>query len=153
MRFDPIRLIPRSLLLSISLVAQVPPPPAPAPEAKAPAASSPAPKAAPKAPKGKAKPKATGGNDAQVKREVAVGSKVRSKALKGKKKAPLPPPVDINSATKEELLKLPGITEAYADRIIAKRPYPTKTYLVLRDVLPHALYTSLKGRIAVLPKP
>jgi DNA uptake protein ComE-like DNA-binding protein len=105
--------------------------------------------------KGKAKPKATPGNDAQVKREIAVGSQVRSKALKAKKgpKAPLPPPVDINSASKEELMKLPGITAAYADRIIAKRPYPTKTYLVLRGALPHAVYTSLKGRIAVLPKP
>ena len=32
-------------------------------------------------------------------------------------------PLDLNSATKDQLVTLPGVTEAEADRIIAARPY------------------------------
>jgi competence protein ComEA len=52
-----------------------------------------------------------------------------------------PPPtklVDINSASKAELKALPGIGDAEADRIIAARPYPSKT---------KAAYSALDGRI------
>ncbi len=145
-----------SLLVALSgtLSAQEAKPATPAPAS--PAAEAPKP-AAPKGKvKAKAKAKPAPADNAAVKPEVAARSKVRSKQLQAQKKAtpaPLGPPVDVNSASKEELMKLPGITEAYADKIIAKRPYPTKTYLILRGAIPHAVYLSLKGRIAAIPKP
>ncbi len=145
-----------SLLVSLSgiLSAQEAKPATPA--LASPSAEAPKP-AAPKAKvKAKAKAKPAPADNAAVKPEVAARSKVRSKQLQAQKKAttvPLGPPVDVNSASKEELMKLPGVTEAYADKIIAKRPYPTKTYLILRGAIPHAVYLSLKGRIAAVPRP
>src|SRR3977135_2194382 len=40
------------------------------------------------------------------------------------------PLLDLNSATKAELISLPGIGEAYADKIIANRPFHDKGELV-----------------------
>ena len=37
--------------------------------------------------------------------------------------------IDINSASKEELSKLPGVGDATADKIIAGRPYANKSQL------------------------
>lgn len=56
--------------------------------------------------------------------------------------------VDINRASKAELKKVPGITDAYADAIIANRPYRTKADLVTKNVLPLGTYQSLRKQIA-----
>lgn len=73
---------------------------------------------------------------------------------KPKKAAPAQPVkrVDINSAGKAELKTLPGIGDAEADRIIANRPYLSKTQLVEKKVLPVGPYLSLKGRVVALQK-
>lgn len=55
--------------------------------------------------------------------------------------------VDVNSATKEQLKTLPGITDAYADKIIAGRPYLSKAFLVTKNILPQELYLTLRKRI------
>lgn len=55
--------------------------------------------------------------------------------------------VDINSATKEELKKLPGITEDEAAKIIAGRPYGSKTWIVGPNALTEAKYMSIKDKI------
>lgn len=55
--------------------------------------------------------------------------------------------VDINSASKEQLKALPGITDAFADKIIAGRPYLSKAFLVTKNVLPQDLYLTLRKRI------
>lgn len=80
---------------------------------------------------------------------IAAQAKARSKALKAQKAKAVPagPLVDLNGATKEELKQLPGVTDQYADRIIAGRPYLTKVHLVTHDVLPYGLYDSIKARI------
>ncbi|WP_043483321.1 ComEA family DNA-binding protein [Geothrix fermentans] len=55
--------------------------------------------------------------------------------------------VDINSATKDQLKTLPGITDAYADKIIAGRPYKSKAFLVTNNVIPESLFQTLRTRI------
>jgi DNA uptake protein ComE-like DNA-binding protein len=60
--------------------------------------------------------------------------------------------VDLNSADRTELMTLPGIGAAEADRIIANRPYLTKTELVTKNVLPVGPYVSLKNFVVAMPK-
>lgn len=53
-------------------------------------------------------------------------------------------PVDINGANKKQLMKLPGISEAYADKIIAGRPYGSKAWLVTKDIIPQGTFEGVK---------
>ena len=61
--------------------------------------------------------------------------------------------VDINSAAKAELKKLPGIGDAEADKIIAGRPYLSKADLVTRNIVPRGVYENLKRQVIAKPKP
>ena len=45
------------------------------------------------------------------------------------------PKTDLNTASKEDLMKLPGVDDATADKIIASRPYTSKSELVKKNVL------------------
>ena len=118
------------LIASLGLAAQVPP-----------------------VPKGPV-PIASAQDKATVKPSVAAQSKARSKALKEQraKAAVSVKFVDINSATKDELMAIPGVTDVYADKIIAGRPYRTKAHLVTHNILSAGLYESIKKRIVARQK-
>jgi DNA uptake protein ComE-like DNA-binding protein len=55
--------------------------------------------------------------------------------------------IDINSASAQELDKLPGIGAARADAIIKNRPYQAKDELRERRIVPANVYEQIKDRI------
>jgi competence protein ComEA len=55
--------------------------------------------------------------------------------------------VNINKASREDLLGLPGVTEHQADRIIAGRPFDNAHQLVTRRVLTEAQYAKVRDRV------
>jgi DNA uptake protein ComE-like DNA-binding protein len=57
--------------------------------------------------------------------------------------------VDLNSATKEDLLKLPGVTSGKADRIIAGRPYNRPEDLVTRHIMSKKDYDRISDLLKV----
>jgi DNA uptake protein ComE-like DNA-binding protein len=58
-------------------------------------------------------------------------------------------PLDLNTATREQLLTLPGLGGNLADRIIAGRPYQKPDDLVSRHILPRAEYSKIADLITV----
>jgi DNA uptake protein ComE-like DNA-binding protein len=62
----------------------------------------------------------------------------------------LPPPevrTDVNHATLEELLKVPGMTRSWAGRIVRFRPYRTKQDLMDRGIVNGEVYNRIRDYI------
>lgn len=55
--------------------------------------------------------------------------------------------LNINEATREELVNVLGLDFAMADRIVEHRPYPSKIDLLGRMVLPPEIYRTIQRRI------
>lgn len=55
-------------------------------------------------------------------------------------------PLDVNKASKEQLLGLPGMSSEGADRIIAGRPYRSTAELVSRRVISQTEYDKIKDQ-------
>jgi DNA uptake protein ComE-like DNA-binding protein len=87
---------------------------------------------------------------------VLLGTTVLSA---GQKAAPSPhgghsqeqEPLNLNTASADELKQIPGLNEATAKKILENRPYKRKDELVTKKILPLATYESIKEHIAAGP--
>jgi competence protein ComEA len=62
-------------------------------------------------------------------------------------------PLDINTASSEQIKALPGIGDAYAKRIVDGRPYTAKNQLLNRGILPQKTYDGIKDMIIATHAP
>jgi competence protein ComEA len=65
---------------------------------------------------------------------------------------PSPALIDINSATKAQLLTLKGIGDKRAADIIKGRPYKGKDDLVKKEIVPAGVYADIKDKIIAKQK-
>jgi DNA uptake protein ComE-like DNA-binding protein len=84
--------------------------------------------------------------------EAAGTPKAAEKGAKAKKPAATVMLVDINSASKAQLKKIPGVDDAKAAKIIAGRPYLSKAHLVTRNIISGAHYAQIKDLIIARQK-
>ena len=61
--------------------------------------------------------------------------------------------IDINSASKQELMSLQGIGDAYSQKIIDNRPYRGKNELVQKKIIPQATYDKISGQVIAKQQP
>jgi DNA uptake protein ComE-like DNA-binding protein len=61
--------------------------------------------------------------------------------------------IDLNNASRDELMTLDGIGEVRADAIIRARPFRAKTELVERRLIPEALYEKIADKVMARAPP
>src|SRR5258708_31246308 len=61
--------------------------------------------------------------------------------------------IDLNTASRDDLMTLDGIGEVRADAIIRARPFRAKTELVERRLIPEALYDKISDKVMARPPP
>ncbi len=85
-----------------------------------------------------------------VARLCAALAAATCKCLVAQTKTAAPPPeerVDLNHASIDQLMKVPGMTRSWAGRIVRFRPYRAKTDLVDHGVVPIQFYEKIKDYV------
>ena len=61
------------------------------------------------------------------------------------------PKTDLNTASKEDLMKLPGVDDALAEKIIAARPYKSHSELETKNIVTKEEYSKISAKVTVAP--
>src|SRR5512143_2019774 len=99
--------------------------------------------ATPAAPATKQQPAAKPATQAPAAKPATPATPAKPAAASTKKAELL----DLNTATREQLVALPGIGETYADAIIKGRPYKSKSELTSKKIIPAAAYKKVRAHV------
>ena len=87
---------------------------------------------------------------AQATAELKENAKAVAQGIREGLTRPTPEhPLDINSASKAQLMSLPGIDDSAADRIIAGRPYSSEHQLLERRIVSRQQYNQIADSVTV----